>query len=99
MKKKYLHIIFFFCIVSAQAMNISVINTPGEFGIKRAIELAQPYDTLIIKAGTYHEAGIEINKPLTLIGEKNAVIDGNDLGQILIIKAAQSGRDKPKYIP
>ena len=87
MKKKYLHILLFFCIVSAQAMNISVIDAPGEFGIKRAIELAQPFDTLIIKAGRYREAGIKINKPLTLIGEKNAVIDGNDLGQILTIKA------------
>ena len=77
MKKILLHILFFFCIVSVQAMNINVINKPGAFAIKRAIELAQPNYTLIIKAGIYHEAGIKINKPLTLIGEKNTVIDGH----------------------
>jgi len=87
MNKIYFHILFFFCIVSARAMNISVIDTHGGFSINQAVELAQPYDTLIIKAGTYHEAGIKINKPLTLIGEKNAVIDGLDLGQILTIQS------------
>ena len=87
MKNYYLHILIFFCMVSVQAKNISVINVANEFGINKAIELAQPYDTLIIKAGIYHEAGIRINKPLTLIGEKNAIIDGYDLDQILTIQS------------
>jgi nitrous oxidase accessory protein len=87
MKNYYLHILIFFCIVSVQAMNISVINVSDESGINKTIELAQPYDTLIFKAGIYHEAGIKINKPLTLIGEKNAIIDGRDLDQILTIQS------------
>lgn len=87
MHKVYIYVISLFFFLSAQAMHISIIEADRKNSIRDAIECAQPWDTLVIKAGLYREAGIEIHKPLTLLGEKNAVIDGRELGQIITIKA------------
>ena len=43
--------------------------------VKEAVRLAQPYDTIWINAGHYHENEIIIDKPLTIIGRKNTVLD------------------------
>lgn len=83
-----LSLIFWFIVTAGFAANvIDVLKTTKNLSIKEAVEKASPGDTLFITAGIYHEAGIEINKPLTLIGEKGVIIDGRDLGQILTIKA------------
>jgi len=53
--------------------------------LKQAIVLAKDYDTILIKKGTYKEYNIEINKPLTIIGENYPVIDGELKGEIITI--------------
>ena len=55
--------------------------------ISDAVEAAQEYDTIFIKKGTYFEFNIAITKPLSLIGEEGAVIDGQDKGEIITIQA------------
>lgn len=55
--------------------------------IQLAMEKSLPGDTLIFKAGTYASPGIEITKPLVLIGEKGAVLDGQAKDYILKILA------------
>ena len=59
----------------------SAINT-----IKKAIEMADSYDLIVVEAGTYKETDIHINKPLTLLS-KNAIVDGENKGEIFIIQA------------
>ncbi len=55
--------------------------------IKSAIEMAEPGDHIIVDSGTYVESEIVINKPLTLEGINRPVIDGNAIGNILVIRA------------
>ncbi|RDY60625.1 nitrous oxide reductase family maturation protein NosD [Flagellimonas nanhaiensis] len=53
--------------------------------VKQGVSLASPYDTLLIKKGTYKEFDIRVDKPLTLLGEGYPVIDGEDQGEIITI--------------
>ena len=55
--------------------------------ISEAIEMAEPGSTIRVEAGVYAEHDIEINKPLTLLGINNPVIDGTSTGHILIIRS------------
>ncbi|MFX0555287.1 nitrous oxide reductase family maturation protein NosD [Maribacter sp. CXY002] len=55
--------------------------------IKEGIALASDFDTLLIKEGIYKEFNILINKPLTLIGEKYPIIDGEEQGEIIRIES------------
>lgn len=59
----------------------SAVNT-----IKKAIELAEDYDLIVVEAGTYKEIDILITKPLTLLS-KNAIVDGENKGEIFIIQS------------
>ncbi|MTI87858.1 MAG: nitrous oxide reductase family maturation protein NosD [Balneolaceae bacterium] len=69
--------------VQAQLVEIS---PNGEINsIQQGINLAAPYDTLIIQKGKYKEHDIEVNKPLTIIGEDYPIIDGDRQGFIIII--------------
>tara|TARA_R110002074_G_scaffold696_5_gene4029 strand:- start:185930 stop:187087 length:1158 start_codon:yes stop_codon:yes gene_type:complete len=55
--------------------------------VKDAIEIASENDTILIKKGTYKEYNINVNKPLTIIGENYPVIDGELKGEIIRITA------------
>ncbi|QCR22482.1 nitrous oxide reductase family maturation protein NosD [Pontibacter sp. SGAir0037] len=55
--------------------------------LKQAIAKAKPGDTVLIEGGIYQEHGIEINKPLTILGRNKPVIDGNYKGQIFTISS------------
>ncbi|MBD3615041.1 MAG: nitrous oxide reductase family maturation protein NosD [Gracilimonas sp.] len=70
-------------IASAQPVTVS---PEGETStIVEGLELTQPYDTLIIKEGTYREHNLIVDHPLTIIGEGRPVIDGEKKGFILVI--------------
>lgn len=55
--------------------------------IVEAVNNSMPYDTIIVKSGTYREHDILINKPLTIIGDSATVIDGEKIGTIIKIQA------------
>lgn len=67
--------------------NITIISPSGGIAIQEAINSLHESDTLILKAGTYFDSGIVISKPLTILGEKNSIIDGKEKGTIFTIKA------------
>ncbi|AKQ46150.1 nitrous oxide reductase [Rufibacter radiotolerans] len=71
----------------ATAATLIVCKTCAYSSVKQAVQKARPGDTVLVKAGLYREHGIEINKPITLLGQKNAVIDGNYKGQIITVTA------------
>ena len=87
MKTIYLQIIILFYAFSLHAMVISIIDSKKGDSINQSILNASSGDTLFIKAGKYHEANLMVDKPMTILGENNAIIDGAELGQILTIKA------------
>ncbi|MEP0368385.1 MAG: nitrous oxide reductase family maturation protein NosD [Cyclobacteriaceae bacterium] len=51
--------------------------------VASAVENALSGDTLIFKPGKYSSEGVEITKPLTLLGERGAVLDGGTKEYIL----------------
>jgi nitrous oxidase accessory protein len=54
--------------------------------LARAIELAAPGATIMIHPGTYHEHGVAIDKPVTIVGHDYPTIDG-DGQEILVVTA------------
>lgn len=64
------------CNVGITAIYVGV----GEsiVSIQKAIEIAKPNDTIILRKGIFIENNIQICKPITLIGENEAVIDCNN---------------------
>lgn len=57
------------------AKTIPVSLTGKIRSVKEAIRLAQPYDTVWVASGIYHENDILIDKPLAIIGGQKAVLD------------------------
>lgn len=53
--------------------------------IRQGLQMARPGDTVRVAAGTYREYDLLVDKPLTLIGEPNSVIDAQSKGEILRI--------------
>lgn len=85
MKYKIL-LFFFFISIAANAKQIVVCESCGIKTIKEAIKMANNGDEILIKKGIYKEQNIIINKSIKLIGEKGAVIDGQNVGGILIFE-------------
>lgn len=64
---------------------IEVCDTCAVRSIKEAVAMAHANDTLFIRNGVYKEGDILIDKPLTLIGNEQTVIDGENKGEILTV--------------
>lgn len=69
------------------AKTIEVCKTCPVKTIKEGIAQASDYDTVLVKAGEYFEYNLKIDKPITLLGEGNPTIDGQEKGEIITIKA------------
>ncbi len=71
----------------AQAKQIDVCTSCDISTIKQAVAEADTGDVIILQSGVYTEAGIILNKPISLIGKENVIIDGDNQGEILGIHA------------
>lgn len=73
------------CLVS-HATIIHVDGSKNSKSIKESLADAAPYDTIMVAAGVYFENTILIDKPITLIGKDNPVLDANhEKVEILLI--------------
>jgi len=79
--------LFFILLNPLFSKDVSVLDATNKDCIKQAISNCSEGDTLIIKAGTYHESQIVIDKPITILGEKNAIIQSVSSSHIITIKA------------
>ena len=59
---------------------------PGN-SVQDAINKAAPHDRVLIKKGDYKEWGIEIRKPVNIVGEDYPVIDAGGQGEIMTVFA------------
>ncbi len=84
-KFKSLIILLFFPLLSF-ASTIKVCKTCNETSLKSALEKAVKGDTIYINKGIYKEHNIVINKPVTIIGIGNPVIDGESKETIFSVK-------------
>ena len=60
---------------------------PGEAitSLKTAIVLAKTNDTIILKSGVYKEGNIILTKSISIIGEDNVILDGENKCELLTI--------------
>ena len=69
------------------ARNIAVCSSCEYANLSDAVLQALPYDTITVQEGTYQTENLEITKPITILGEEGAVLDGNMTGYVLKLLA------------
>lgn len=87
MSKWFLIYLISFIAFTTHAQKIEVCDSCSVTTVKTAIKMAQDFDSIIVKKGTYKDYNIIIDKPLTIIGENHPVIDGELKGEIITISA------------
>ena len=73
------------CDLMSQNKLLEVCENCEFNSIKSALSQASAHDTILIRKGTYSEYDLVIDKPLTIIGTENPVIDGMDKGEVVRI--------------
>jgi len=73
---------FFLC---TSAKTIVVGKDQAITSLKKAVSIATDRDTVLLHAGTYREGNVVITKSLSIIGEGNPVLDGENKYEILTI--------------
>jgi nitrous oxidase accessory protein len=80
-----LTILFLFMVADGYARIIPVGHDQPITTLKKAIEIAKNNDSIILKAGVYKEGNIILTKSITILGEGNPVLDGEDKYELLTI--------------
>lgn len=75
------------CPDGVVAKTWTVCPSCSERSVADAVQKAAPGDTVHVKAGVYPVVNVAITKALTLMGEKGAVLDGQQQGYILKLMA------------
>jgi nitrous oxidase accessory protein len=75
-------------IINTAFSRAITVGKDDPLSIKQAIAIAQPFDTIWVKPGTYTEGNLEINIPLTLIGIGLPILDGLLKDEIFSVKSA-----------
>jgi len=81
----FLYLFFSLTTASVLAKEIIVSKTGKVNSIRKAIELAENFDVIIIKPGHYVEGNIIVNKMVKIIGEDYPIIDGEGDGEVFTI--------------
>ena len=74
--------VLFAAVAAAEELHIN----PGGANLQTVIDRAKPGDRAILAAGIYH-GNFQIDKPLTLQGVPGAVLDGDEHGDVLRVRA------------
>lgn len=81
-------IVWTFMFIPAFAGTVIVSADGPVTSVAAGVRTAQAGDTVLVSTGTYRETDILINKPIVLIGEQGAIIDGDGAeGDILLVAA------------
>lgn len=86
-KNQFLFCFIFLLSFSASAKTITVCSSCEFTSIKKAVASAQNGDKIIVKQGIYKEREIVIDKAISIIGENFPIVDGENQGEIFLVKA------------
>lgn len=88
MLRTWIYITLWVCCFAMAECAVLQVRLGGEISsVKQAISIAQPFDTILIGKGVYKEGNISIEKPLYILGEPGAVLDGEKKYEILSIRS------------
>jgi nitrous oxidase accessory protein len=82
-----LTILFLIVPFLAFSKQINVCENCPNATIASAISVADSGDVIVVKAGTYNEHEISVDRPLTIKAEGDVIIDGQKKGYIIKIEA------------
>ncbi len=80
-----LTILFVIICTACFSNTILVGNNQPIHSLKKAFELAKDKDSIILQAGIYKEGALILTKSITLLGQDNPVLDGENKYEILLI--------------
>jgi nitrous oxidase accessory protein len=80
-----LFIFILFISTASTARSIIVGSNQSIKSLNKAIELAKDKDTILLQAGIYKEGSLTLTKSVTIIGQNNPVLDGENKYEILLI--------------
>jgi len=83
--KYIITIAFLFLFVASYGATIEVGSGRVITSLRKAVELAQDGDTILLHKGTYKEGNITITKSIRLIGVGNPVLDGEKENELLTV--------------
>lgn len=83
----YFLILFVFLASQALAKTLTVCEQCEFTDVSTAIDQSQKGDTVFVKAGKYTSKAISITKPIVLLGEKGAILDGMSDSYVLRLLA------------
>ncbi|MGB7784510.1 MAG: nitrous oxide reductase family maturation protein NosD [Salinimicrobium sp.] len=95
---KYLFLLLLLPVKLLSAQELEVCSSCEFRSLSEAVSAVEPHGTIRVKKGIFKEHNIAITKPLTILGEKGAVIDGEDKGEIITIQADSVTIDGLKII-
>ncbi|MFT7197818.1 MAG: nitrous oxidase accessory protein [Marinoscillum sp.] len=98
MKNLLLSILLIFIIRISYADKIEICDGCSIKSIAEAVEISQPHDTIFIKKGTYVCFDLALLKPIHIIGEEGAILDGQTKGYILKLLADSISISGLKFI-
>ncbi|MEQ9165253.1 MAG: nitrous oxide reductase family maturation protein NosD [Fulvivirga sp.] len=82
-----LFIISLLSVCFVYASTIMVCESCEVSTVIRAVHMAQPHDTVRVKSGEYEAISLEITKPITLLGEPGATLNGGANNYVLKLLA------------
>uniref|UniRef100_UPI00356990E6 right-handed parallel beta-helix repeat-containing protein n=1 Tax=Fodinibius sp. TaxID=1872440 RepID=UPI00356990E6 len=80
-------LVFLGSVEMTRATQVTVSKDGPVPSVQEGIDQAEAGDTVLVKEGRYVEFDVRIRKPITLLGEGNVIIDGDNQGFVVIIEA------------
>src|SRR5437867_3536898 len=83
--KPLLTILSTLILLHVSAKKIVVGSNGPIISLRQAVSIATDGDTIVLSAGIYKEGNVIITKSITVIGDNNPVLDGQNKYEILTI--------------